>query len=169
MTTEIGRLNPSKATTFKNIPPKLLKGSSDICAESLQIIFNDSTKNFLYPDKPESADVSSLHKAESKTSKKNYRPVSLLPTVSKVVERIIDRQIVQYITPFLSILLCGFRKGFNTQHALIRMLEKWKVSLDNGENVGAILMNLSKAFVCNKHDLLLAKLHAYGFSQVFGV
>ena len=76
-----------------------------------------------------------------------------------------DRQIIKYITPFLSILLCGFRKGFNTQHALIRMLEKWKVSLDNGENVGAILMDLSKAFDCIKHDLLLAKLHVYGFSR----
>ena len=76
-----------------------------------------------------------------------------------------DRQIIKYITPFLSVLLCGFRKGFNTQHALLRMLEKWKVSLDNGENIGAILMDLSKAFDCIKHDLLLAKLHAYGFSR----
>ena len=165
METEIGRLNPSKATTFKNIPPKVLKGSSDICAESLQIIFNDGIENCSFPDKLKSADVSSLHKAEAKTSKKNYRPVSVLPTVSKVFERIMDRQIIKYITPFLSILLCGFRKGFNTQHALIRMLEKWKVSLDNGENVGAILMDLSKAFDCIKHDLLLAKLHAYGFSR----
>ena len=104
-------------------------------------------------------------KQSSKTSKKNYRPVSLLPTVSKVFDRIMDRQIIKYITPFLSILLCGFRKGFTTQHALIRMVEKWKVSLDNGENVGGILMDLSKAFDCIKHDLLLAKLHAYGFSR----
>ena len=165
METEIGRLNPSKATTFKNIPPKVLKGSSDICAESLQIIFNDGIENCSFPDKLKSADVSSLHKAEAKTSKKNYRPVSVLPTVSKVFERIMDRQIIKYITPFLSILLCGFRKGFNTQHALIRMVEKWKVSLDNGENVGAILMDLSKVFDCIKHDLLLAKLHAYGFCR----
>ena len=167
METEIGKLNPSKATTFKNIPPKILKGSSDICAESLQTIFNDGIENYSFPDKLKSADVSSLHKAETKTSKKNYRPVSVLPTVSKIFERIMNRQIIKYITPFLSILsiLCGFRKGFNTQHALIRMLEKWKVSLDNGENVGAILMDLSKAFDCIKHDLLLAKLDAYGFSR----
>ena len=165
MKTEIDRLNPSKATTFKNIPPKILKGSSDICAESLQIIFNDGIENYSFPDKLKSAGVSSLRKAEAKTSKKNYRPVSVLPTASKIFERIMDRQINKYITPFLSTLLCGFRKGFNTQHALIRMLEKWKVSLDNGEDVGAILMDLSKAFDCIKHDLLLAKLYAYGFSR----
>ena len=61
METEIGRLNSSKATTFKNIPPKLLKGSSDICAESLQIIFNDGIENCSFPDKLKFADVSSLH------------------------------------------------------------------------------------------------------------
>ena len=71
----------------------------------------------------------------------------------------------RYITPFLSNLLCGFRKNFNTQHALIRMLEKWKMGLDNGESIGAIFMDLSKAFDCIKHYLLLAKLHAYGFNR----
>ena len=65
---------------------------------------------------------------------------------------------------YLSSLLCGFRKGYNAQHALVRMLEKWKTSLDKGENVGAILMDLSKAFDFIKHDLLIAKLDAYGFS-----
>ena len=110
---------------------------------------NDGIGNCSFPDKLKSADVSSLLKAEAITSKKSYRPVSVLPTVSKVFERIMDRQMIKYITPFLSVLLCGFRKSFDTQHALIRMLEKWRVSLDNGENVGAILMDLSKAFDCS--------------------
>ena len=57
----------SKATTFKNFPPKVFKGSSDICAESLQIIFNDGIENCSFPYKIKSADVSSLHKAEAKT------------------------------------------------------------------------------------------------------
>ena len=101
---------------------------------------------------------------DEKTRKKNYRPVSVLPTVSKVFERIMDGQITAHIY-YLSALLCGFRKGYNTQHALIRMLKKWKGSLDNGENIGAVLMDLSKAFDCIKHDLLLAKPGAYGFSH----
>ena len=66
MKTEISKLNPSKETTFKKIPSKVLKGSSDICAESLQIIYNDSIENCSFPDKLKSADVSSLHKAEAK-------------------------------------------------------------------------------------------------------
>ena len=165
MKIEISKLNPKKATTYKNIPPKILKATFDICADPLTTIFNDGVQEFLFPDQLKSADVTALHKSGVKTSKTNYRPVSVLPTVSKIFERIMDRQMIEYITPHLSVLLCGFRKGFNTQHALIRMLEKWKVSLDNGETVGAILMDLSKAFDCIKHDLLLAKLDAYGFSR----
>ena len=76
-----------------------------------------------------------------------------------------DCQITAYISSYLSSLLCGLRKGYSTKHALIRMLEQWKGSLDNWENIGAILMDLSKAFDCIKHDLLLGKLDAYGFSR----
>ena len=98
-------------------------------------------------------------------SRTNFRPISVLPTVSKLFERIIDTQIVAYITPFLSSLLCGFRKGYNAQHALVRLLEKFKISLDESGKAGAVSMDLSKAFDCIRHDLLIAKLHAYGFSR----
>ena len=59
--------------------------------------------------------------------------------------------------------LCGFRKGYNTQYSLLNMLIKWQKCLDNSGVVGAILMDLSKAFDCLSHELLIAKLEAYGF------
>ena len=74
-----------------------------------------------------------------------------------------DKQTVAYITTSLSSLLCGFRQGYNAQHALVRLLEKFKISLDEGGKAGAVLMDLSKAFDCIRRDLLIAKLHAYGF------
>ena len=70
-----------------------------------------------------------------------------------------------YIDKHLSIYLCGYRKGYNAQYALISLLEKWKKSLDQKNYAGAILMDLSKAFDTINHELLLAKLHAYGFDK----
>lgn len=67
--------------------------------------------------------------------------------------------------PYLSSLLCGFRNGYDAQHVLVRMLEKKKRSLDKGEDIGTILIDLTKALDCIKHDLLLGKLDAYSFSR----
>ena len=162
---EVSDLNPRKATTHKNVPPKILKLNSDICVEPLTQIFNDCIENSSFPDELKCTDVTSLPKNGPSNSRTNFRPISVLPTVSKLFERIMDKQIVAYITPFLSSLLCGFRKGYNAQHALVRLLEKFKISLDEGGKAGAVLMDLSKAFDCIRHDLLIAKLHAYGFSR----
>ena len=75
------------------------------------------------------------------------------------------KQISFYIDQFLSPYMCGYRKGFSTQHALLSLIEKWKKVLDNKGYGGAILMDLSKAFDTINHDLLFAKLHLYGFSK----
>ena len=71
-------------------------------------------------------------------------------------------QLFDYIDTFFSPLLGGFRRGYNTQHILFNFLRKCKTSLDNKELAGAILMDLSKAFDCINHNLLIAKLAAYG-------
>ena len=162
---EISELNPSKASTFKNIPPKLLKSQAELVSATLQIIFNNTLEHSTFPDELKLADVSSLFKKEVKTFKGNYRPISVLPIVSKVFERLMGTQISAHMSQHLSPLLCGFRKGYSAQHALIRAVEKWRKCLDKGGKVGAIFMDLSKAFDCIRHDLLIAKLHAYGFSR----
>ena len=84
--------------------------------------------------------------------------------MSKIFERIILRQISNYIESFLSKYQCGFRKGYSAQHCLLFMLEKWKRAIDNGKVFGILLTNLSKAFDYFSHELVLVKLHAYGFS-----
>ena len=58
---------------------------------------------------------------------------------------------------------CGFRKGYSTQQYLLALLEKWKRATDSGQMFGALLTDLSRAFDCLDHELLIAKLHAYGF------
>ena len=70
----------------------------------------------------------------------------------------------EYFESFLSIYQCGFSNGFSVQHCLLSKLDKWKSTLDNRKTFGALLTDLSKAFHCLSHDLLIAKLNACGFS-----
>ena len=74
-------------------------------------------------------------------------------------------QLYKYIVHFLNQLLCGFRKAHSAQHALLRLLQKWQKELDSGGFIGTILMDLSKAYDCLPHDLLIAKLEAYGLGN----
>ena len=119
----------------------------------------------IFPSALKKADITPGHKKNETTLKDNYRPVSILPTVSKVYERNMYKDIENYMQKYLSPKLCGFRKGYSTQYALIDMLEKWKKALDKSYNVAAVLTDLSKAFDCINHELIIAKLEAYGFSK----
>ena len=74
-------------------------------------------------------------------------------------------QLNTFFEPKLNKILCGFRKGHSTQHALLRLVNKWQSCLDKKETVGTVLMDLSKAYDCLNHDLLIAKLHAYGIGN----
>ena len=111
------------------------------------------------------ADVTPAYKKNSKYSKDNYRPVSILSNISKIYERCIYDQIEKYFDDILSKYQCGFRKGYSAQHCLMSLIEKWKESVDSGGAFGALLTDLSKAFDCLPHDLLIAKLNAYGFDK----
>ena len=122
-------------------------------------------KQSIFPHDLKLADVAPIYKKKSKASKDNYRPVSILSNISKVYERCIYDQIQTYFDKILSKYQCGFRKGYNSQHCLIALIEKWKKSVDNGGAFGALLTDLSKAFDCLSHELLIAKLHAYGFDK----
>ena len=94
--------------------------------------------------------------------KNNYRPVSILPSVSKIYERCIYDQINDYFQPLFSKLQCEFRKKFNAQHCLLVLVEKChkchKV-LDKRDYAGILLTDLSKAFDCINQEIIIAKLH----------
>ena len=163
--TKISNLDPKKASVENDIPTKILIETNDISKVYLTNIYNESIENQIFPDSLKQADVIPTHKKDEKTKKENYRPISLLPTISKLYEGEIYDQILNYIEKYLSPYLFGFRKGHSTEQYLNVMLERWKKALDQKKYAGAILTDLSKAFDCLNHKLLIAKLEAYGFNH----
>ena len=162
---EIRKLNPNKARTENDIPVKILIESQDIVGDHLSKIYNTSKEDHIFPQKLKMADVVPIHKKGNTTSLKNYRNVSLIPVISKIFERDMDNQIMAYIDRYLSPYLFGYRKGYSTEQCLTVMLELWKKALDSKGTAGALLTDLSKAFDCLNHNLLLAKMAAYGFDE----
>ena len=162
---EINSINPREATTSNSIPPKILKKSSEVSANVLHKLFNYSIEKSDFPQNLKLADITPAYKKTDTLNKTNYSPVSALLVVSSIFERVLQKQGNDFIVSFLSPYLCGYRKGFNTLHALLTLVENWRKSLDNKCFWGAILMNLSKDFDTLNHDLLVAKRHAYGFQH----
>ena len=162
---KIKRLNPKKASMENDIPAKTLIGCNDIISGYISNIYNESKESEKYPTSLKTADITPIHKEKEKNVKKNYRPVSILPILSKIYEGNMSEQILSYVNKFLSPYLFGYRKGYGTQHCLLLMIEMWRKALDEKKVAGAILTDLSKAFDCLSHDLLIAKFAAYGFEK----
>ena len=162
---EVGRLKSNKASTFGNISIKQLKESKNVCVPIIHNLVNKSIRDAKFPNQLKNADVSPVFKKDDATDVKNYRPVSVLPAVSKIYERVIKNQLSEHFEQFLSPAMCGYRNGYSAQFALVALIENFKETLDKGGYAGAMLMDLSKAFDTINHDLLIAKLHAYGVDK----
>ena len=160
----IESLDPKKAAQEKDIHTNILKQISDFFAFHVQKDSNASISPSKFPNDLKEADVIPVYKKKSKLSKENYRPISILPNISKVYERCLYDQMSKYFETRFSKFQCGLRKGYSAQHCLLAMTEKRKTAVDNGGVFAALLTDLSKAFDCIPHDLIIAKIAAYGFN-----
>ena len=117
----------------------------------------------IFPAVLKLAYINSVIKKGFKNSKENYRPVSILPNISKIYERCMPKQMSGYIGIFFSEFQYGFRQGLSAQHCLLVMIENKKSLWISDINFGTLLTDL-QAFDCLPHDLIITKLNAYGFS-----
>lgn len=164
VTNKLKNLKINKSAGVDNIPPKLLKLVATELSPSLTAIINMGLKTSTFPEDLKKAQVTPIYKKNDALAKSNYRPVSILPSLSKIYEGIIADQLNSYFNPIFSPHLGAFRKGYSCQSALLTMIEEWRDALDKHNTVGAVLMDLSKAFDCLPHEHLLHKLEAYGLS-----
>ena len=119
--------------------------------------FNDCVDRGDFPSIFKNANITPVFK---KGDKDFYRPVSILPIISKIFEKLLCKQIMIFIDPLLSKFQCGFRKDYGAQDCLLAMLENWKSAVHKGKVFGGLLTDFSKAFDCLSHDLL----NAYEFN-----
>ena len=138
-----------------------MKNFATCYCENLPSIFDDCLKENKFPNLMKIAKFQKL----GNTFKDNHRPKSTLSNFVKLFESILFTQLNRYTQNKCSKYLTGFRKNHNTQNSFLRMIKFWKVRLNNGSNVGVILMDLSKAFDSLNHELLLTKLKAYGLDS----
>ena len=117
VTTSLSNLKVSKATGMDNIPAKILKMSSYIIAPSLTAIFNMSLKSGVYIDEWKLAGVIPIYKSENRSKCANYRPISILPVISKVFEREVFNQIYRYLND--NSLISKFQSGFRPKHGTL--------------------------------------------------
>ena len=162
------KLDTSKATGIDNIPARLVKISADVTKKPLTAILNKSIQNSKFPNQMQVGKITPVYKSgkeNNRLNKKDYRPVSVLTAFSKVFERYILNEMLEHVNLILSDKISAYRKGYSSQHVLLKLTEEWRKHLDNNKVVGAVLMDLSKAFDCIPHELLIAKLSAYGFDK----
>ena len=149
------------------IPPKLVKLATNIIhCHIIYNILNLSISSSMFPERAKIALMLDQYTKKDKTEKiKNYWPVSVLSPFFKIYEKFIQESTTPFVDNFLSEFISAYRKAYSKNHVLLKLIEQWKIASDDKTFVAAVLMDLSKAFEYIPHDLLIAKVDAYGFSE----
>ncbi|KAK3103380.1 hypothetical protein FSP39_018833 [Pinctada imbricata] len=159
------KLQINKSAGIDNVGPRILKLSADIIAKPITHLLNLSISTSKFPDNFKVAKIIPIYKKGDKTDPGNYRPISLLPTISKLFEKHVTSQVYNFLTEndLLMDSQSGFRKLHSCQTALTRLTEKWIKEIDDGNMTGTVLLDLRKAFDLVNHPLLLEKMKHYNF------
>jgi hypothetical protein len=163
----IKELDTSKASGVDGIGPRILKLCGDSIVLPITSIINNSIVSGVFPDLLKEAYVIPIYKSLERNDPNNYRPISILPTVSKIFEKHIATQLRSFFlqTEILHKFQSGFRQNHSCLTSLVRLIDDFLEAIDQGKAVGALFLDLRKAFDLVDHEILLYKLKLYHFDE----
>lgn len=156
-------LDITKATGTDDIGPRLLRISAPFISDSITYVCNLSIKSSVFHAKWKEAKVKPLHTTGATDDVNNYRPISILPVLSKLFEKHAHDSLMNYVESYklLYSTQSGFRPNHSCESALVNMNEKWLQALDKGDLISVVLVDFRKAFDLVDHEILLKKLEIY--------
>ena len=162
----VKQLNSAKSAGIDNLTGKFLKEGAPVLASPITDLVNLSISLYLFPDDCKIAKLKPLYKKEAKTKPKNYRPISLLPLFSKIIERIINNQTQEFLDKnnILYKYQSGFRKHHSIDTCLSYLTDQVKIGFEEGLLTGMVFIDLKKAFDTIDHSILLEKMSCLGFA-----
>lgn len=161
-------LKSKSSRDYFGLSSRILKSIKEILIIPLTHLINECINKGVYPDILKISKVIPIFKKGCKSDPSNYRPISLVPVISKIVEIVLKNQICNHFEKFslFSSTQFGFRSGKSTTSAILNLIDKIVDGMEDGEFVSAILCDLSKAFDCVSPDMLLNKLDWYKFDSL---
>ena len=164
---ELKKLKRKKATGLDNLSPGLLKDAAEVITKPLTFIINLSLATGVVPTDWKVAKVIPLFKSGSTAEIDNYRPISILPTLSKILERVVYKQVMTHLerNGLISEHQFGFRSNRSTELAVTLFTDLIRKEADGGKATGAVFIDLTKAFDTISHSVLLEKLSCYGIQD----
>ena len=161
-------LDIKKSCGYDLISNKILKSSCYTISPYLELLFNKCLNTGIFPECFKIAKVTPLFKGGDRQDPGSYRPISLLPCLGKLFEKVISTRLLDYYNTFdlFSKYQYGFRESFTTEFAILDIYEKLLNNLDKGLVTCSIFLDLAKAFDSVSHDILLRKLEKYGIHGI---
>ena len=163
----LSQISDSKATGNDGIPIRFIKMTSETTVPIITHIINLTIQTGTIPDDWKEATITPIYKDGDKNSPANYRPISILPAISKIMERVIHSQLHGHLNEhhLLSEAQFGFRKNHSTVTCILKLLDDIYYNMELGKMTGVVFLDLKKAFDTVDHSIMINKLNKFNLDE----